>query len=199
MRQIFLFFLLLTTSFAYGQHHHELKTDLVVPFFKIAHLSYEFIPANYLGVEANLWYRWGLEGNYQIPPMTTFYEDVGTFIPALQQVFIATVAAKYYFLRPAPASGAYLGGYLREDVLTTQRDGSYAYLFVDQYGGGQANNLNRQHNRQLRLAAGLMAGYKRLIGKHVLVEAGLGFDLSLIKKLYEDWAGIPMVRIGYRF
>lgn len=191
--------LLLATSFAFGQNLHELKTDLVLPFVSIAHLSYEFIPTDYLGVEINLWYRWGMEGDYYIPPTSTYYEAAGTLIPAKQQVLIATVAAKYYFFRPAPASGAYVGAYVREDVLTTRRDGSYPYLFVSQYGGGSTNDLNRQHNRQLRLAAGLAVGYKRLIGMHILVEAGLGFDLCLIKKLYEEWGGIPMLRVGYRF
>ncbi len=189
--------LLLLSQVVIGQNRHELKTDLVLPFFQATHLSYEFIPTDYLGIETSLWYRWNMEGNYYLPDNAI--EPSRVAFPAKQQVLIATIAAKYYFIRPAPASGAFVGAYMREDLLTTNRDHTYRELYIDQYGGGSANNLNRQHNRQLRLAAGLLIGYKRILGQHWLLEACIGVDLCLVKKLYDDVAGIPMVRIGYRF
>ncbi len=84
---------------------------------------------------------------------------------------------------------------MREDVLISRRDHDYDYLFISNYSIGN----NYQRNRQLRLAAGLQAGYKYLIGKHILLEASIGFDHGFFEnERLEDYAGILGVRLGYR-
>ena len=194
MKNLALLPLLLVAHLAYAQNRHEIKADLLLPFFKTPHLSYEFMPNEALGIETSLFYRFAEEGNYYIPPTTLFYEAVGTIIPTHQQVLIATVAAKYYFFRPAPASGVFVGGYVRDDVLISPRDYRYSYLFLNLY----ENGYNYQYQRQLRLAAGLSFGYKYMFGQHFLLEASLGLDIPIEKSRFDDLYGIPGLRLGYR-
>ncbi len=68
MRLLVSFPFLFTASFAFSQKLHELKTDVVLPFFQFAHLSYEFNPEGRLGAEANLWYSWAEKASYYVPP-----------------------------------------------------------------------------------------------------------------------------------
>ncbi|MEO6037215.1 MAG: hypothetical protein ABIQ93_02300, partial [Saprospiraceae bacterium] len=188
MRPTLLLTFLFLSSFAFAQDRHELKTDLVTPFFRIAHLSYELIPAESWGIEGNLWYNWAEDGSYYVPPIVIFNDAEGTYIPVKQQVLTATVATKFYFFRPAPASGAFAGAYLREDVLLSPWNHNYAYLFLIGYGGA---GQNFQYHRQLRFATGLQLGYKYVIGRHFLAEASLGLDINPFEKYpFEDWYGI---------
>lgn len=195
--------LLLATSFAFGQNLHELKTDLVLPFVSIAHLGYEFIPRSRLGIETNMWYSWAEKGNYYIPPISMHPEAIGTSIPTKHQVLVATIGAKYYFFNKRNGTGLFLGGYLRQDILTSHPDKRYEYLFLNNYG---YPNYNQGIYKKglLRFGLGALAGYKYLIGQHLLLEAGVGVDWPIFYKanpniVATDWFGIPMIRAGYRF
>ena len=201
MRPILLSTFLLVTSIAFGQKIHEIKTDVVLPFVDIAHLSYEFNPEGRFGVEANVWYSWAEEGNYFVPPTSTFYEDEGIAVPTKQQVLIYTIAGKHYFFKKGNGTGLYLGGYLRQDVRVSHPDDRYDYLVLYTYSSPGENILNKQ---TLRSALGALAGYKCLIGKRLIVEAGIGIDVDLLQGLesrnaYINWTGIPSLKAGYRF
>lgn len=190
MRPTCLFPFLLLTSLAFGQNLHEVKTDLVSPFARIANLCYEFKPEGRLGVEVNFWYRWAEPVLYYVPPRT--------YITTTYQVLITTIAAKYYFSHKQNGTGLYLGGYLRQDILASQPDARYQFYALTNYFLDSDNGKVRRYQR-LRLALGGLTGYKHLIGKHVVLEGGVGLDFDLSEGQRFDMAGIPALKVGYRF
>ncbi len=134
--------------------------------------------------------------------MSIFNDAEGTYIPTKQQVLIYTIAGKYYFSNKRNGTGLYLGSYLRQDVLVSHRDRRYIYFNLNNYS--YISDVEDVRKKQtLRTAIGALGGYKCLIGKHLIVEAGIGIDLNLLRKFnagdYIDWMGIPSIKAGYRF
>lgn len=201
MRAFCIFFLLIASFSLKSQKIHEVKADVLLPFFGGVHFSYEYIPNGILGIEFEARYRWAVDGAYRIaPPNATnplvFY-DV-TFVEADQQVLTLTLAGKYYFIEKRKGIGLFVGGYLRSDVLLTPKIDLYDELTLPEY------NYKPQTTRHLRNGLGVMAGYNYVFKEHLLIEIGMGFDINLDMMFHSgeggvDIAGIPTMKAGYRF
>lgn len=197
MKTLLLGFCLIASFSATGQKIHELKADVLLPFFQGAHLSYEYVPNGKLGVEFEARYRWDVDGAYAIRPAPDLFEAETEFVDAQQQVLTLTLAGKYYFWK-GNGRGVFAGGYLRNDLLVTREIDLYDELTIPEY------DYYTLGKRQLRMAIGALVGYKFLIQQHLAVEVGIGADIRLNEmKSYVDSgfpiACIPTLKTGYRF
>lgn len=200
MKTLLLSFGLIFCFSATGQRVHELKADVLLPFFKGAHLSYEYIPNKRLGIEFEGRYIGGIDGYYAIqPPAPSHPEAIPEYVEAGQQVLILTLAAKYYVIKSRVGSGLFAGCYLRSDLLVTKEIDLYEELYILGYADTTPN-----HGRFLRNGFGLLSGWKEVIGKHFFFEIGIGLDFNFntaFRSQYRkfDMAGIPTLKAGYRF
>jgi len=200
MKSLLLCFCLFAFFTSAAQKAHELKADVLMPFFKGAHLSYEYVPNGKLGIEFEARYRWGVDGAYRIsPPNATnpLIDYYVTFIDAPQQVLTLTLAGKYYFVS-GNGRGVFTGGYMRNDILVTREIDLYEELTIPEY------DYYTLEKRRLRVGVGALAGYKFLIKQHLAVEVGIGADVRLNEmQTYVD-SGFPIaciltLKAGYRF
>ncbi len=91
---------------------------------------------------------------------------------------------------------------MREDWLLSHPERQYeSFQLWHNYAFWKQGDGN-----SIRLGVGVVAGYKRMIGKHLLVEVSLGYDTNLYAWLAPrpeffdmDIAGIPGVKAGWRF
>jgi hypothetical protein len=198
MKTLLLCFFLIASFSASGQKIHELKADVLLPFFQGAHLSYEYIPNGKLGIEFEARYRWGVDGRYVNPPENLDPAIFWEYKDAPQKVLTLSLAGKYYPLKSKNGSELFLGAYLRNDLLVSKKDNIYKVLLVPEYSSAH------QDDRRLRNGFGALAGYKYVFGEHWVIEIGAGFDVNLDVMFNSDndeldFACIPTLKAGYRF
>ncbi len=207
MKSLLLCFCLFAFFTSVAQKVHEVKTDVLMPFIKGAHLSYECIPTGQFGFELEARYRWDVRGEYRIGPpnSTNPLIDYHTyFIDADQQALTLTFAIKYYFLNEHDGNGLYAGAYLRNDILTTRKIDFHETLVVPEYEYNTTGKPEEQGERHLRNGLGILSGYKFMLAEHFFLEFALGFDLNMdtwfrSENRKAEVACIPTLKAGYRF
>jgi len=190
MQNTLLFAALLTAHSVWGQKGHELKISAVEPVFQMAHLSYEYQNSPRWGLELMARYNWDL-GAYTYPDPPN---------GAAQQVLTVVLSQRFYPLgrRKDWLRGFLFGAYLREDWLVSSSWKQFPQLALfDEYTVWEP-----QDGRVLRAGAGLMFGYKKYWGKHLLAEVNWGYDLnSIINNPIHglDIAGLIALKAGWKF
>lgn len=194
MKFIFPSLFLFAVQMAFGQKIHEVKTDILIPMVSGVHVGYEFIPEKRWGLELEARYRWKVEGWPLVvcagcdPPLV--YQKVVTF----------NMNTKFYFPCKADGSGAYVGGYLRMDQLLSPLNASSSLFIPEYYVNEQVRPIQ---NKSLRSGIGILAGYKFIVWKRLVLEASMGMDwdyrwIFANQRNGFDWSGIPSLKAGYR-
>lgn len=192
MKFVFPTLLLFAAQTAFGQKIQEIKTDLALPLVRGVHLGYEFMPDPQWGLELEARYRWAVEGYANCP--------VCEVLPSHQRVLLLTLLAKFYLPNKRLGSGLYAGAYMREDWRMSPPSPISGYLIIPEYRlpimGPQTDEMH------LRSSIGVLAGYKFVAWKRLVLEASLGLDWDyrwLFGDRYgTDWTAIPSLKAGYR-
>jgi hypothetical protein len=201
-------FLLAVTSLSLNaQKTVEIKTDLVLPFFKAGRLMYEYAPCRKFSMEAGVAYIGGIEAYLIRDPHVPYSEEAWpeTKLPA--GVFILTVEGRYF---PWPKHGAdrfFVGCYTLVHLLSHKYPSDYnTYDYLDVLYDD--SNRDLLHNNVLRTSLGTVVGYKWRFLKHFLFETSIGVDIDPLNDFYysetevrfkHNINGIFSAALGYRF
>jgi hypothetical protein len=172
---------------------HDFKTDLLLPLVRGVHLGYEFMPRPKWGLELEARYRWAVRGYINCPMCRVLSSED-------QRVLTLNLNAKFYLLKKTPGSGLYLGAYVREDRLLSPPDPVSGYDILPDYRLPIRDA--QPFSKYLRSSVGILAGYKFVAWKRLVLEASMGLDWDyrwLFGDRYGmDWTGIPSLKAGYR-
>lgn len=190
MHKFFFVTALLAAQTVFAQKSHVLKISTIEPIFKMAHLSYEYHISPQWSLELMARYNWGV-GAYTYP---TPGEDL------TQQVLSLMLSQRFcpFSRREDWMKGLLFGAYLREDWLVSSSWQQYPDLnLFQEYTAWRPVN-----GRSVRAGAGLLWGYKKRWGNHLLTEFNWGYDLNL--GFYRpgfglDIAGIIALKVGWQF
>ena len=202
MKFIFLCSFLFAQVVGFSQKVHELKADVLFPIFKGVNFTYEFVPARRLGIEASLRYQWGMRG------YASYYDGSNYFSEnySNQKTVSVLITAKYFVSAKRNGEGWYAGAYYRSDQWVSKFRNDFSTTYFDLYDNG----LNYYYSgaiykRNLRIAIGILAGYKRCFGQHFVLDISMGADANLYAMYdndydytYLDLFVLPSVKVGYR-
>lgn len=197
MKFIFPSLFLFAVQMAFGQKIHEVKTDILMPMVSGVHVGYEFIPEKRWGLELEARYRWKVPG-YQSGTCSRCDQPL---VFSDNNVLTINLSAKFYLPKNASGSGVFAGLYAREDLLLSSPDPTFGYDHIPEYylPIREAQPLTRY----LRSGIGILAGYKFIAWKRLVLEASMGMDwdyrwIFANQRNGFDWSGIPSLKAGYR-
>lgn len=198
MKFIFPSLFLFAVQMAFGQKIHEVKTDVLMPIVPAIHVGYEFIPEKRWGLELEARYRWKVQGYRS----TNCFECDKPPLASDQNVLTINLNAKFYLPKNASGGGAFVGLYVREDILLSRfRQDSTDFYIPEYYIDERVQPLQ---SNNLRSGIGILAGYKFIAWKRLILEASMGMDwdyrwIFANQRNSFDWSGIPSLKAGYRF
>ena len=173
-----------------AQNQHEVKFNGAYASINIYHLSYEFIPKEKFTLEASLIYQ-----------LSNVYIDTSTNTPLYlynglefdQHYARFLLSGRYYFIPNHGADRLFIGSYL-EYKTQTYRDPEYDDLYLKKYG--RMPSLDTPD-----FGIGIMAGYKQLFWKRLVLETwiGMSLDLDSFNQGYISSSGHFAINVGYRF
>ncbi|MCC7244350.1 MAG: DUF3575 domain-containing protein [Saprospiraceae bacterium] len=190
---------ILVVRMAFAQHL-ELKTDLLMPFFKTASLGLEMTTDDdATSYQWEMIYKGGVEG-YSVSVPILCIGDCYPFVelPNTLDILVLMPSVRHYISFDKPKNaGWFIGAYLRSDILLFRKKIQADMISITGYNRGFKPAGSDMF---LRNALGITMGNKWVLNENLFVEVGIGFDYEpYFQDLeWEDFMTIPSCKVSYR-